>query len=204
MKEEKAGYMAFLPGLYCCTIARKNIASVTWYNCLPEADHRVLNKTRLHCKFYLPLGLEIKCGGALVMLWRLWLHHPHTTTVDWKSHPSPCLHQPHAKTRLASNARAGCWKLQTVLSISKKCHETSRRERLVLSFLRSCIAKPTLSTAIMSANSSLDLLASGGRGKSSRTLLRVVILLFIAGAAVASRLFSVIRKSRQSPGFTVK
>jgi hypothetical protein len=44
-------------------------------------------------------------------------------------------------------------------------------------------------------NSSLDLLAGGGRGKSSRTLLRVVILLLIAGAAVASRLFSVIRKS---------
>jgi hypothetical protein len=44
------------------------------------------------------------------------------------------------------------------------------------------------------SSSSLDLLASGGRGKSSRTLLRVVILFFIAGAAVASRLFSVIRK----------
>jgi hypothetical protein len=44
------------------------------------------------------------------------------------------------------------------------------------------------------SSSSLDLLASGGRGKSSRTLLRVVILLFIAGAAIASRLFSVIRK----------
>ncbi|KAB5530442.1 glycosyltransferase family 66 protein [Coniochaeta sp. 2T2.1] len=43
------------------------------------------------------------------------------------------------------------------------------------------------------SSSSLDLLASGGRGKSSRTLLRVVILLVIAGAAVASRLFSVIR-----------
>lgn len=43
------------------------------------------------------------------------------------------------------------------------------------------------------SSSSLDLLASGGRGKSSRTLLRVVILLFIAGAAISSRLFSVIR-----------
>ncbi|OIW35538.1 glycosyltransferase family 66 protein [Coniochaeta ligniaria NRRL 30616] len=43
------------------------------------------------------------------------------------------------------------------------------------------------------SSSSFDLLASGGRGKSSRTLLRVVILLFIAGAAIASRLFSVIR-----------
>lgn len=43
-------------------------------------------------------------------------------------------------------------------------------------------------------SSSLDLLASGGRGKSSRTLLRVVILFFIAGAAIASRLFSVIRE----------
>ena len=32
--------------------------------------------------------------------------------------------------------------------------------------------------------------------KSTRTLLRVIILLFIAGAAISSRLFSVIRKSR--------
>ena len=34
----------------------------------------------------------------------------------------------------------------------------------------------------------------GPPSESSRTLLRVVILLFIAGAAIASRLFSVIRK----------
>lgn len=35
----------------------------------------------------------------------------------------------------------------------------------------------------------------GVNTKSTRTLLRVVILLFIAGAAISSRLFSVIRKS---------
>lgn len=50
----------------------------------------------------------------------------------------------------------------------------------------------------MSANS-LELFASGGKGKSTRTLLRVVILFFIAGAAIASRLFSVIRKYLSSP-----
>ncbi|KAK1764634.1 oligosaccharyl transferase stt3 subunit [Phialemonium atrogriseum] len=44
----------------------------------------------------------------------------------------------------------------------------------------------------MSANS-LDLLASGGKARNTRTLLRVVILCFIAAAAIASRLFSVIR-----------
>ncbi|KAK3335558.1 glycosyltransferase family 66 protein [Cercophora scortea] len=44
----------------------------------------------------------------------------------------------------------------------------------------------------MSANS-LEALASAGKGANTRTLLRVVILCLIAGAAVASRLFSVIR-----------
>lgn len=43
--------------------------------------------------------------------------------------------------------------------------------------------------------STLELLASGGKGESTRTLLRVLILFLIAGAAVASRLFSVIRES---------
>jgi dolichyl-diphosphooligosaccharide--protein glycosyltransferase len=36
-------------------------------------------------------------------------------------------------------------------------------------------------------------------GKDTRTLLRVVILLLIAGAAISSRLFSVIRKSFPCP-----
>ncbi|KAK3693859.1 glycosyltransferase family 66 protein [Podospora appendiculata] len=44
----------------------------------------------------------------------------------------------------------------------------------------------------MTANS-LEALASAGKGRSTRTLLRVVILCLIAGAAIASRLFSVIR-----------
>ncbi len=39
----------------------------------------------------------------------------------------------------------------------------------------------------------LDFLTSGSSGKSTRTLLRVIILSLIAGAAIASRLFSVIR-----------
>jgi len=39
----------------------------------------------------------------------------------------------------------------------------------------------------------LQALASAGKGKSTRSVLRVVILALIAGAAVASRLFSVIR-----------
>jgi len=40
----------------------------------------------------------------------------------------------------------------------------------------------------------LDLLATGGKSQSTRTLLRVVILCFIAGASISSRLFSVIRE----------
>jgi hypothetical protein len=48
-------------------------------------------------------------------------------------------------------------------------------------------------TATMAASSS-DFLTSLGKGKSTRTLLRVIILGFIASAAIASRLFSVIRK----------
>ena len=45
----------------------------------------------------------------------------------------------------------------------------------------------------MSADS-LERLAVAGKGDSTRTLLRVIILLLIAGAAISSRLFSVIRK----------
>ena len=41
----------------------------------------------------------------------------------------------------------------------------------------------------------LDLLAGGTKGKNTRALLRVIILCLIAGTAIASRLFSVIRKS---------
>lgn len=48
-------------------------------------------------------------------------------------------------------------------------------------------------TATMSADS-LERLASAGKGESTRTLLRVIILLLVAGAAISSRLFSVIRK----------
>jgi hypothetical protein len=40
----------------------------------------------------------------------------------------------------------------------------------------------------------LHALASAGKAKSTRSVLRVVILALIAGAAIASRLFSVIRK----------
>ncbi|KAJ5728636.1 uncharacterized protein N7483_003144 [Penicillium malachiteum] len=43
------------------------------------------------------------------------------------------------------------------------------------------------------AESSLDLLLKGSSGRNTRGLLRIVILLTIAAAAVASRLFSVIR-----------
>lgn len=47
----------------------------------------------------------------------------------------------------------------------------------------------------MSANS-LQTLANAGKGESTRTLLRVIILFLIAGASISSRLFSVIRKSQ--------
>lgn len=39
----------------------------------------------------------------------------------------------------------------------------------------------------------LHALASAGKGESTRGLLRVIILALIAGASIASRLFSVIR-----------
>jgi len=45
----------------------------------------------------------------------------------------------------------------------------------------------------MAEAGTFDVLFSGSSGKSTRTLLQVVILCFIAAAAVASRLFSVIR-----------
>lgn len=47
----------------------------------------------------------------------------------------------------------------------------------------------------MAKFSSLDVLLKGSSGQSTRGLLRIVILLTIAAAAVASRLFSVIRMS---------
>jgi len=40
----------------------------------------------------------------------------------------------------------------------------------------------------------LDTLATIGKGKSTRSALRVVILALIAAASIASRLFSVIRE----------
>lgn len=45
----------------------------------------------------------------------------------------------------------------------------------------------------MAKFSSLDVLLKGSSGQSTRGLLRIIILLTIAAAAVASRLFSVIR-----------
>ena len=48
----------------------------------------------------------------------------------------------------------------------------------------------------MASGSILDPFLQGGSSKSTRTLFRVVILGTIAAAAVSSRLFSVIRRSR--------
>ena len=45
----------------------------------------------------------------------------------------------------------------------------------------------------MAESSSLDVLLKGSSGRNTRGLLRILILLTIAAAAVASRLFSVIR-----------
>ena len=45
----------------------------------------------------------------------------------------------------------------------------------------------------MAQSSPLDVLLKGSSGQSTRGLLRIVILITIAAAAVASRLFSVIR-----------
>lgn len=43
------------------------------------------------------------------------------------------------------------------------------------------------------AESSLDVLLKGSSGRNTRGLLRIIILITIAAAAVSSRLFSVIR-----------
>ncbi|KAK7908057.1 oligosaccharyl transferase STT3 subunit [Apiospora marii] len=52
-----------------------------------------------------------------------------------------------------------------------------------------------MAVATASDPSPIQVLADVGKSKSLRTLLRVLILCFIAGAAVSSRLFSVIRRS---------
>lgn len=51
-----------------------------------------------------------------------------------------------------------------------------------------------MAVATDAGSSPLELVASLGKSQNTKTLLRVIILFFIAGAAVASRLFSVIRK----------
>lgn len=48
------------------------------------------------------------------------------------------------------------------------------------------------------AAEALNPFLKGDSGRNTRGLLRIIILCTIAGAAVASRLFSVIRKSRAS------
>lgn len=53
----------------------------------------------------------------------------------------------------------------------------------------------------MAEPSSLDVLLKGSSGRNTRGLLRIIILLTIAAAAVASRLFSVIRMFKFNPSF---
>ena len=56
-----------------------------------------------------------------------------------------------------------------------------------------------MAVATDAGSSPLELVASLGKGQNTKTLLRVIILCFIAGAAVASRLFSVIRTCTLHP-----
>jgi hypothetical protein len=51
-----------------------------------------------------------------------------------------------------------------------------------------------VAAATTQSTNPLAFLVGGSKGSSTRTLLRVIILCLIAGAAIASRLFSVIRK----------
>jgi hypothetical protein len=81
-------------------------------------------------------------------------------------------------------------KLQTVLS------QKPASEPLDIQLVRGSTTTPTQAT--MSADS-LQGLASVGKGQSTRGLLRVIILALIAGAAISSRLFSVIRTCPQEP-----
>ena len=52
----------------------------------------------------------------------------------------------------------------------------------------------------MTSLGSFDTYLKGDTGRSARTLLRTIILLTIAAAAISSRLFSVIRKFKESGG----
>jgi hypothetical protein len=90
-------------------------------------------------------------------------------------------------------------KLQTVLS-------KSTNDALVAAALPTSTGERQHNAirATMSADT-LQVLASAGKGESTRTILRFIILCLIAGAAIASRLFSVIRKCPLSaPSHLVK
>ena len=82
-------------------------------------------------------------------------------------------------------------KLQTVLS--KSTSDALHVQVAALSTPTGERKHNTKSTATMSADP-LQAVADIGKGKGTRSLLRVVILCLIAGAAIASRLFSVIRE----------
>jgi len=84
-------------------------------------------------------------------------------------------------------------KLQTVLSKSTSDALHVQDPVAALSTPTGERKHHTTSTATMSADL-VQAVADVGKGKGTRSLLRVVILCLIAGAAIASRLFSVIRK----------
>jgi hypothetical protein len=107
----------------------------------------------------------------------------------------------HAPPRAANLRRQGqqsrgppmMQKLQTVLSKSTSDALHVQVPVAALSTPTGERKHHTTSTATMSADL-LQAVADAGKGKGTRSLLRVVILCLIAGAAIASRLFSVIRE----------
>lgn len=84
-------------------------------------------------------------------------------------------------------------KLQAVLS--SECRLSHQGQRSVELPLHQPSGPPS-QVVVANMTTEAQPRPEGINTKSTRTLLRVIILLFIAGAAISSRLFSVIRKSR--------
>ncbi|KAK3904723.1 ribosomal protein L35-like protein [Staphylotrichum tortipilum] len=172
---------------------RKSIARVlTVINAKQRAQLRLFYKN----KKYIPLDLRAKQTRAI----RRRLSKEDASRVLEKTKKRQT-HFPQRKFAVKAHLRKAKYpcrfgsKLQTVLSrcrckllllllhlfLDSKLHELNLGERH---------HHPPKAT--MSADP-LQALASAGKGKSTRSVLRVIILALIAGAAVASRLFSVIR-----------
>lgn len=103
--------------------------------------------------------------------------------------------QPHT----ACSPNWGCQKLQAVLS--SWCRRTRATVLEVWNIIRHQFRGQLMPSVVADMTTEAQPRFDGYNSKSTRTLMRVVILCFIAGAAISSRLFSVIRKW-QFPAYT--